>query len=177
MNQLASRMFTLAEYLRSCRAFGVRRKGALEDIDLDTECALDARGSTRTKAPGRSAESIIASRRDSAASWRGVAAAAGDGDYCRSGDSAKCGLRLSAVLSASATATDKDALGSVNLDNYGSTGRRYRGLTSRAHVQIVTTVQDVLAPQYRATPHPVPQGIYTFARRPLASAFCSLTRQ
>lgn len=60
MNQLASRMFTLAdgEDLRFCNAFGVTSKGALEYIDLCMVCMEHARGA-RARAPVRDRESII----------------------------------------------------------------------------------------------------------------------
>jgi hypothetical protein len=57
MNQLASRMFTFPEDRRSCSAFGVTSKGALEYIDLNVDI-LCARG-TRLKAAERNAERII----------------------------------------------------------------------------------------------------------------------
>src|SRR6267142_3305310 len=68
INQLASRMFTSLEDRRSCSAFGVTSKGALEYIDLDMDCILCARG-TPPKAAGRNAERIILRCRQKGSSY------------------------------------------------------------------------------------------------------------
>jgi hypothetical protein len=59
INQVASRMFTSAEDLSCCRAFGVTSRGVLEVIDLAICRKLHARGRHTKVSARRNAEDII----------------------------------------------------------------------------------------------------------------------